>query len=123
VREFRLGSVRGVRGSAQEAPLKKTITLDIAGASYRMQVDADEDHLRRLADIVNERVQALGPKAMQRATPAQLLVMVALGLADDWQTAETRARSVEDTTRKALANAIERIDRRLADDMLAPLDA
>jgi cell division protein ZapA (FtsZ GTPase activity inhibitor) len=103
--------------------LKKTITLDIAGASYRMQVDADEDHLRRLADIVNERVQALGPKAMQRATPAQLLVMVALGLADDWQTAETRARSVEDTTRKALANAIERIDRRLADDMLAPLDA
>lgn len=103
--------------------MKKTITLDIAGASYRMQVDADEAHLRRLADIVNQRVQALGPKAMQRATPAQLLVMVALGLADDWQAAESRARNVEDSTRRALASAIERIDRRLSEDMLSPLDA
>jgi cell division protein ZapA (FtsZ GTPase activity inhibitor) len=103
--------------------VKKTITLDIAGASYRMQVDADEAHLRRLADIVNQRVQALGPKAMQRATPAQLLVMVALGLADDWQAAQERVRAVEDSTRRALANAIERIDRRLLEDMLSPLDA
>jgi cell division protein ZapA len=102
--------------------LKKTITLDIAGASYRMQVDAEEAHLRRLADIVNERVQALGPKAMQRATPAQLLVMVALSLADDWQNAETRARSVEEATRTALTNAIARIDRRLAEDMLTPTE-
>jgi cell division protein ZapA len=103
--------------------VKKTVTLDIAGASYRMQVDADEEHLRRLADIVNERVQALGPKAMQRATPAQLLVMVALGLADDWQAAEARARSLEETTRRALQSAIARIDRRLSEDMIAPLDA
>ena len=43
--------------------MKKTITLDIAGASYRMNVDADEEHLRRLAEIVNERVAAMGPKA------------------------------------------------------------
>jgi cell division protein ZapA (FtsZ GTPase activity inhibitor) len=103
--------------------VKNTVTLDIAGASYRMQVDADEAHLRRLAEIVNQRVQALGPKAMQRATPAQLLVMVALGLADDWQAAETRAHSLEETTRRALTHAIARIDARLAEDMLQPLDA
>jgi cell division protein ZapA (FtsZ GTPase activity inhibitor) len=103
--------------------VKKTVTLDIAGASYRMQVDADETHLRKLADIVNERVQALGPKALQRASPTQLLVMVALSLADDWQSAETRSRSMEQTTKRAIANAIARIDARLADDILAPLDA
>jgi cell division protein ZapA (FtsZ GTPase activity inhibitor) len=102
--------------------VKKTVTLDIAGASYRMQVDADEAHLRRLADIVNERVRALGPKALQRASPTQLLVMVALGLADDWQSAETRSRSMEESTRRALANAIARIDARLADDMLVPAE-
>ncbi|MBT8470501.1 MAG: hypothetical protein KJN97_17275, partial [Deltaproteobacteria bacterium] len=28
-----------------------------------MSADADETYLQRLADIVNERVQALGPKA------------------------------------------------------------
>ena len=103
--------------------MKKTVTLDIAGASYRMQVDADEAHLRRLAEIVNERVRALGPKALSRAAPAQLLAMVALGLADDWQAAETRSRSMEEATRQALTNAIARIDARLAADMLEPLDA
>src|SRR4051794_39565023 len=87
---------------ARRLPVKNTVTLDIAGASYRMQVDADETHLRKLAEIVNQRVQALGPKALQRATPAQLLVMVALGLADDWQSAESRSRTVEESTRRAL---------------------
>lgn len=96
--------------------MTKAITLDIAGASYRMNVDADEEHLKRLADIVNERVAALGPKAQQRASPAQLLVMVALGLADDWLLETERAKNVEETTRKAIVNAIARIDKRLASD-------
>lgn len=96
--------------------MNKTVSLDIAGASYRMNVDADEAHLQRLAQIVNDRVAALGPKAQQRATPAQLLVMVALGLADDWLNEQERAKSVEDSTRRAIVNAIARIDRRLATD-------
>jgi cell division protein ZapA (FtsZ GTPase activity inhibitor) len=103
--------------------VKKTITLDIAGASYRMNVDADEAHLRRLAEIVNERVAALGPVAAQKATPAQLLAMVALGLADEWLTCSARVRAVEDTTRRAIVNAIARIDRRLAADVATPADA
>src|SRR4051812_29609860 len=105
--------------------MKKAITLDIAGASYRMMVDADEAHLARLAAIVNERVAALSPKVGQRATPAQLLVMVALGLADDWLNADARARSIEDSTRQAIVKAIARIDRRLESDMVEsqPLDA
>jgi cell division protein ZapA len=94
----------------------KTISLDIAGATYRMNVDADEEHLKRLAQIVNERVAALGPKAQQRATPTQLLAMVALGLADDWLLEKERAKSVEEATRRAVVNAIARIDRRLSSD-------
>ena len=103
--------------------MKKAITLDIAGASYRMVVDADEEHVRHLAEIVNERVAALGPSAQRKATPAQLLAMVALSLADDLATAESRARSIEATTRRVIGNAIARIDRRLEADMVAPVDA
>ncbi len=103
--------------------MKKSISLDIAGASYRMMVDADEAHLRRLAELVNERVRALGPKAQQKASPAQLLAMVALSLADDLVLAETRAQAIEDTTRRAIVNAIQRIDQRLEADMVAPVDA
>lgn len=113
--------VRGVRKPALEGAVKKTITLDIAGAAYKMNVDADEQHLLTLARIVNERVAALGPKAQQRASPAQLLVMVALGLADDWLSATERATQVEESTRRAIVNAIARIDRKLAADVGDPL--
>lgn len=103
--------------------MKKAITLDIAGASYRMVVDADSKHLERLAELVNTRVAKLGPKAQQKASPAQLLAMAALSLADDLLAAEGRAQSIEETTRRAIVKAIARIDRRLEADMVAPVDA
>jgi cell division protein ZapA (FtsZ GTPase activity inhibitor) len=103
--------------------VKKAVTLDIAGASYRMVVDADEAHLQRLAAIVNERVARMGPSARKKASPAQLLAMVALSLADDLLGAESRTQDIEDTTRRAIVSAIARIDRRLEADMVAPVDA
>ena len=93
--------------------MKRTVTLEIAGARYRMASDADEDHLRRLADLVNERIAALGPKAARSATPAQLLAVVALGLADELVQSESKRRELEATTRDAALRAIARIDRRL----------
>ncbi len=99
--------------------MKKTITLELAGASYRVNIDdAAEEQVRKLAALVNERAAALN--ASQRTTPAQLLAMVALGLADDWLTSSNRVRAVEDTTRRAIVNAIARIDRRLAADLATP---
>jgi cell division protein ZapA (FtsZ GTPase activity inhibitor) len=78
-----------------------------------MASDADEDHLRRLAELVNERIAALGTKATRTATPAQLLAVVALGLADELVQSETKRRETEVSTRDALTRAIDRIDRRL----------
>lgn len=94
-------------------PEKRTVTLEIAGAKYRMTSDAEEIHLLRLAELINERIEALGPKAQRTATPAQLLAVVALGLADDLMTAERRRQDVEDLTRDAVQKAIARIDERL----------
>ncbi|MFK7990764.1 MAG: cell division protein ZapA [Sandaracinaceae bacterium] len=92
---------------------KRTVTLEIAGSKYRMTSDADEAHLHSLADLINERIEALGPKAQRAATPAQLLAVVALGLADDLLGAERRRSEVEQLTRDVVQNAIERIDERL----------
>lgn len=94
--------------------MKQTVTLDIAGAKYRMTSDADEAHLKRLADMVNQRIAELGPKAARSATPAQLLAVVALGLADDLLTSEGRREHVEGLTRDAVSQTIARIDQRLA---------
>ena len=60
--------------------MKRNVQIEIAGARYRMSSDADEAYLQRLADIVNERVAALGPKAARAATPAQLLAVVAVAV-------------------------------------------
>lgn len=94
-------------------PEKRTVTLEIAGAKYRMTSDAEEGHLDRLADMINERIEGLGTKAQRTATPAQLLAVVALGLADDLLTAEQRRVEVERVTRDAVSRAIDRIDDRL----------
>lgn len=95
---------------------KRQVTIELAGQKYRMNSDADEAHLEKIASMVEERINALGVRAARTASPAQLLAIVALGLADDLITAEKRCRTVEDVTRKAITNAIERIDRRLESD-------
>jgi cell division protein ZapA (FtsZ GTPase activity inhibitor) len=96
--------------------VKRTVQIEIAGARYRLSSDADETYLQRLADVVNDRVQALGSKAARAATPAQLLAVVALGLADDLQASERRRETLEAKTRKVVDTAIRRIDQRLQAD-------
>lgn len=94
---------------------KNQVTLEIAGARYKMTSDADESHLQRLAEVVNERIAALGTKAARTASPAQMLAVVALGLADDLLSAEERRERLESLTRDTVTRAIARIDRHLGD--------
>ena len=96
--------------------MKRTVQIEIAGARYRMSSDADESHLQRLADIVNERVEALGPKAARAASPAQLLAVVALGLAEDLDASERQRDKLASKTRQVVTTAIRRIDQRLQAD-------
>lgn len=96
--------------------MKQTVNIEIAGAKYRLATDADPAHLERLADLVNERVAELGPKALRSASPAQLLAVVALGLAEDLERAEAGRAALEATARKLIDRAIARIDQRLAEE-------
>ena len=96
--------------------MKRTVTLDIAGARYKLSTDADEAHLLSLAAMVNERIDALGTKAARSASPAQLLAVVALGLAEEVKEAEAQRDALENLTRTTITRAIDRIDRRLSED-------
>jgi cell division protein ZapA (FtsZ GTPase activity inhibitor) len=93
--------------------VKRTVSLDIGGARYRMASDADEAHLARLAELINERIEQLGPKVTKTATPAQLLAVVALGLADELVQSEERRRGVERATFETVSRVIARIDEQL----------
>ena len=93
--------------------MKHTVTLEIAGTKFRLVADADAHHLSELAALVNERVGQLG-SASKSASSAQLLALVALGLADDLTNSEKKLREVDKLTRSTLRNVIARIDSRLA---------
>jgi cell division protein ZapA (FtsZ GTPase activity inhibitor) len=93
--------------------VKHTVTLEIAGTKFRLVADANQQHLEQLAAIVNERVAKLSASA-KGASSAQLLALVALGLADDLASAQQRLRDVDKLTRGTIANVIARIDERLA---------
>jgi cell division protein ZapA (FtsZ GTPase activity inhibitor) len=94
--------------------VKHTVTLEIAGTKFRLVADADQQHLEELAALVNERVAKLDA-ASKGAAAAQLLALVALGLADDLLTAQRKLRAVDQLTRTTISNVIARIDSRLGD--------
>jgi cell division protein ZapA len=94
---------------------KQTIVIELAGSKYRITSDANETHLQRLAQMVNQRIDDLG-RVSRTASPAQVLAIVALGLADDLMAAEERRKRIEEVTRRTIADAISRIDHRLKSD-------
>lgn len=92
--------------------MRNTVTLEIAGTRFRLVADAEQGQLQELADTVNHRVAQLYAGS-RTATPAQLLAMTALGLADDLRNAETRLKQMEELTRTTVQQAIARIDAHL----------
>ena len=97
---------------ARPIEMKNTVTLEIAGTRFRLVADADGQHLQELADAVNARVAELHAGS-RTASPAQLLAMTALGLADDLRNTEERLRQIEELTRNTVQQAIARIDAHL----------
>ena len=92
--------------------MKHTLTIEIAGTKVKVVADADAQHLSQLAAIVNERVKKLehGGKS---APAAQLLALVALGLADDLTTTRKQLSEMDQLTRRTIQNLISRIDKQL----------
>ena len=101
--------------------MKHTVTLEIAGTKFRLIADADEQHLTELASMVNERVAKLGGAG--RASSAQVLALVALGLADDLKSSEKKLREVDQLARTSITQLIARIDQRLVQDQSGGLSA
>lgn len=126
----------GVQQSA--APSRAPVVVEVAGQRLRLSGAMDQEHLERLASLVNERFESL-QRGARGVAPAQVLAMVALNLADDVlserakaeeaaaehrraaASADERAREVEAAARRAIADAIAMIDRALVadDDLVA----
>lgn len=96
--------------------MKETVTIEIAGSTYRLVSDAGAQHLRHLAQIINSRIDALGLKTSRTTSPAQKLALVALSLVDDLESARNVCLELRRDAREVALDAIQRIDRRLEAD-------
>jgi cell division protein ZapA len=84
------------------------VELRVGGQTYRVVASANEQELRRLADIVDGKLREL--TAPGRQISPQALLLVALALAHDLEEERARRVSVERRWRDKLTSMLQRID-------------
>ena len=85
-------------------PPKRSVTVTIAGQRYHLRSDADEAHVRRIAELVEERFRKAQRSTRQVATD-KLAMLTALQLADELLAERER--------RAALRRAVRERSRRM----------
>lgn len=90
---------------------RRPIQLRVAGQTYKVVSSADEDALRHLASLVDERVGELVPKG--RAVPANAILLAAIALAHDLEEERSKRTSLERRARDVLRRVLMRIDHAL----------
>ena len=93
---------------------RRAIQLRVAGQTYKVLSTADEDELRHLAGLVDERVGQLVPKG--KAVPANAILLAAIALAHDLEEERSLRKSLERRTRDILRRVLMRIDHALEVD-------
>ena len=93
---------------------RRAIQLRVAGQTYKVVSTADEEELRQLAAVVDDRVSALVPKG--RAVPANAILLAAIALAHDLEEERARRSSLERRARDVLRRVLMRIDHALEMD-------
>ena len=86
-------------------PLKRSIAVTIAGQRYLLRSDEDDQYVRQLASLVDQRFRAVQSSTKQVSTHA-IAMLTALQMADDLlkergKRAELRAR-VRESSRQML---------------------
>jgi cell division protein ZapA len=86
---------RTLSAASQESPRMAHVTVTINGRQYRMACeDGQEDHLNRLADAFNQRVEQLRG-SFGEIGDHRLLVMAALMVSDELNEALNKIRQLE----------------------------
>lgn len=86
----------------------RSVSLRIAGQSYKVFSSASEDELRRLAETVTAKVEELTPGG--RAAAPQAVVLAAMALAHELEQERSRRVTIERRAREMLRRVLGRID-------------
>jgi cell division protein ZapA len=96
---------------------RRAIQLRVAGQTYKVLSSADEEELRFLAGLVDDRVGQLVPKG--KGVPGNAILLAALALAHDLENERASRKALERRTRDVLRRVLLRIDHALEVDASA----
>lgn len=90
------------------------IELRVGGQTYRVLASAEESELRRLAQVVDERLRSL--TAPGRQVSSHTLVLAAIALAHDLEQERSLRHRTEQRSREMLRTLLARVDAALQAD-------
>ena len=97
------------------------VELRVGGQTYRVVASAEEQELRRLADLVDARLREL--VAPGRQIHPQAILLAAIALAHDLEQERARRQQLEQRSREMLTTLLQRIDAALEDTPEPPASA
>lgn len=86
----------------------RSVSLHVAGQSYKVVSSASEEELQRLADTVTAKVVELTPHG--RAPAPQAVVLAAIALAHELEQERAHRLSVERRAKEMLQRVLGKID-------------
>ncbi len=95
----------------------KSISIIVAGHSFQIRSDADEDYVRQLSEEITERYRDLKRDDSRNNQKFQAMTMVAIALLDELKTKNERCESIRTKARQFATQMISRIDELLSRDM------
>lgn len=87
---------------------KTPVALNVGGQSYRIVASVPEPVLRRLADVVDERIRQLVPAG--KPVPPTAILLAAIALANDLEEERDKRLATEARSRDVLRRLLARID-------------
>jgi cell division protein ZapA (FtsZ GTPase activity inhibitor) len=92
----------------------KSLSISVAGQSLQIRSDANEEHLKRLADEVDSRYAAIQKKGPRASQEFRAMALVAITLADELMAARDRSEAIRAEARAFAESLIARIDEMLS---------
>jgi cell division protein ZapA len=98
------------------------VELKVGGQTYRVVASAEEQELKRLADLVDARLRSMS--APGRPISPQALLLAAISLAHDLEEEKAKRQQLEVRSKEMLRSVLSRIDAAIeASDEKAEQDA
>jgi len=92
-------------------PKTPVVSLEVGGQLYRIVASVPEEHLRRLAAVVDTRVRAIVPKG--KPTSPSAILLAAIALAADLEDERSKREELQARSRDVMRRLLARIDEAL----------